>query len=204
MPRKHPRVWLDTQVESLASGVTSIGRAENLSVGGLLVYTRQTFDPRTDVVVRFSLPRGHAVEGRGVVAHANRGVRMGIRFTELKEEDRVAIEEFVQAIQPYTRRGPRLARRLSVVLRWRDLEGNEHDEPAETMILTRYGGSLLSPTIFKPGQDIFLWWPERMRGARARIIFRQLGGAGNLAELGFEFVDAENFWGIDFAADTTW
>ena len=44
IPRKHPRVRLLTQVESQTSGASSLGRTENISQGGLLVHTRETFD----------------------------------------------------------------------------------------------------------------------------------------------------------------
>lgn len=201
MPRKHPRVPLVTQLESRASGATSLGRTENISVGGLLVLCRDIFQAKSEVVVRFNLPSGQHVEAIGVVAHVKPGRQMGIQFLQMKEEDRKALTEFVREIKPYTRRSVRLARRLAVVLRWQDYQGNAHEEAAETALLSRHGGLLLTQTSFKPGTDAFLWWPEQERGARVRIIYRRLGGATNLAEVGFEFVGVDNFWGIEFPRD---
>ncbi len=95
IPRKHPRVRLLTQVESQTSGASSLGRTENISQGGLLVYTRETFDASTKVIVRFNLSPGHLIEAPGVVMHSLPQVSMGIKFLQLKDDDRKAIEEFV-------------------------------------------------------------------------------------------------------------
>lgn len=96
IPRKHPRVRLVTQVESRASRAVSLGRTDNISVGGALVLSRDTFDRETAVIIRFTLPGGRPVEAQGRVAHAVRGVNMGIQFTQLNEADEKAIKEFVQ------------------------------------------------------------------------------------------------------------
>jgi 6-pyruvoyl-tetrahydropterin synthase len=201
-PRKHPRVSLVTEVESRATGVKHVGRSGNISVGGVLILGRDTFDPNTEVVVRFRLPTGYPIETGGVVAHRKTGAQMGIKFLRLDEHNRQAIREFVQEVKPYSRRGHRVARRLRLMLRWRDLQGNSHEEQAETLSLSRYGGLLVTKVRLKAGENVFLWWPERQRGAHARIVFRRLGAQGNLAELGFEFLNVENFWGIDFPTDT--
>lgn len=204
MPRKHPRVSLAAQVESRASRAVAVGRTENISVGGALILSADTFAPGAEVLVRFRLPSGHPIEAPGRVAHARPGVRMGIEFIHLTEEDRKAIADYVQQVQPYTRRSSRIAKQLAVVLRWRDRDGNPREELAETVMLSRHGGLLLSPTSFKPGEDLFLWWPQAEKGAGIRIVFRQLGSAENLAQLGFEFVGVENFWGIDFPSEVAW
>ena len=96
IPRKHPRVRLLTQVESQTSGASSLGRTKNISQGGLLVYTRETFDASTKVIVRFNLSPGHLIEAPGVVMHSLPQVSMGIKFLQLKDDDRKAIEEFVR------------------------------------------------------------------------------------------------------------
>ena len=91
IPRKHPRVRLVTQVEA-----TSLGRTENVSVGGVLVVTRETFEANTRVVVRFNIPPDRSIEALGVVMHSLPQVSMGIKFLQLKDDDRKAIEEFIR------------------------------------------------------------------------------------------------------------
>ena len=91
IPRRHPRVRLVTQVEG-----TSLGRTENISVGGVLIYSRETFEPKTGVIVRFTLPSSRPIKAQGVVVHSKPGVCMGIQFLQLKDDDLKAIEEFVR------------------------------------------------------------------------------------------------------------
>lgn len=97
--RRSPRVRLMTQVETLGPGASSLGRIQDISVGGLLTVSRDTFEPNSEVTVRFNLPPvppGLSIEAQGVVAHVLPGVKMGIQFLLLKDDDRKAIDEFVQ------------------------------------------------------------------------------------------------------------
>ena len=80
-----------TQVEA-----TSLGRTENVSVGGVSVVTRETFEANTHVIVRFVLPPDWSIEAPGVVMHSLPQVSMGIKFLKLKDDDRKAIEEFIR------------------------------------------------------------------------------------------------------------
>ena len=98
--RKSQRARLITQVESKNTcAVNSLGHSENISHGGLLVATRDTMDPRTEVIVRFHLPsppRATFIETVGEVVRVQPAVSMGIRFLALSFWDRKAIEEFVR------------------------------------------------------------------------------------------------------------
>jgi len=199
-PRKHPRVKLVTQVESRALQHISLGRVENISVGGMLVLTRDTFEAGSEVVVRFNLPGGAHVEAVARVMHTKPGEKMGVQIVDLPDEARRAIAAFVQEVKPYSRRSVRLVRRISLFLRWQDSEGSQREESVETRLWSRYGGTLLAETPLKPGTDIVLVWPDG-KEARARIVYRRLGGEEGLAELGFEFLEAGNFWGIEFPPD---
>jgi hypothetical protein len=200
--RRHPRVLLagDVQVESDA-GVTIVGQIANISVGGLQVLSEETLEPNTEVTLRFKLDVGSPLECRGWVVHHQPGSRMNIEFSQLKDEDGQAIAAFVQRAKSYARRSTRLPKRLSIVLRWQDLEGKSHEEPAETLVLSRYGGLLTCRTKFKLRDEFLVWWPERQKGSYARVVFRRLGRLGELVEIGFEFTDAENFWEIRFLRD---
>ena len=88
------------QVESGTVAHFSIGRVQNISEGGLFVKTPDTFDPKTEITVRFNLPpipHECHIGSKGVVIHAKPGVHMGIEFLQMKEEHRKAIAELVQA-----------------------------------------------------------------------------------------------------------
>lgn len=202
-PRRHLRVKLVTQVESHRGGRTGLGRMENISLGGALILSPETFETGSEVVVRFTLPGGRPIEARSKVAREVPGTQMGLRFEELKPEDRKAIAQFVEEVKPYRRRSARLPRRVVVEVGWRDLEGNDHRESAETRLLSLHGGMVLTLTGLKPGTDIVVLRPEQQREARARVVFRALGGPGGRAEVAFEFLEPGNFWDIEFPQDET-
>ncbi len=99
--RRHPRARLVTQVEA-----TTLGRTENISVGGVLVLTRETFQPGTEVTVRFTLPPDQFISATGVIVHTTPAVSMGIHFTGLKDGDRKAIESYVKQTAEENRASP--------------------------------------------------------------------------------------------------
>ena len=98
--RKQRRVSLFTQIESRSSGATSLGRTRNISMNGLLVESRDTFESQTNVIVRFSLASGRTIQAEGVVIHSLLGVHMGIKFIQLKDDDRKIIDDFVRMSPP--------------------------------------------------------------------------------------------------------
>jgi RNase P/RNase MRP subunit p29 len=202
IPRKHPRFPLVARVENMAGGKSMTGRTGDISVGGILVLSRDTLEPKSEVRVRFDLPSGRRVDVQGEVVHSTPGVRMGIKFLALNHDDQEAIAEYAEQVKPYKRRSVRLPRNFAVSLRWQDLDGNWHEQLAETVLITKHGGMIMTPARLKPGADTIVSWPEAGREAEARIVFRQLRGADSLSELGFEFLSSENFWGIEFPTDT--
>ncbi len=103
--------------------------------------------------------------------------------------------------KPYRRRSARIPRRLKVLLRWRDLAGNPKEEPAETLNLSRHGCMVACRSPHRLGEEVSINWPEAKREARARIVWREMGGPDVPVRLGLEFADVEEFWGIEFPAD---
>ena len=196
--RKYPRIALAARVENLAGGKSLTGRTLDLSLGGILVLSRETLEPHSEVRLRFDLPSGHRLDVQGEVVHSTPGVRMGIKFLALNADDQKAIAEYTERVKPYKRRSTRLPRQFKVTLRWRDLQGNWQEEPAETVLVTLHGGMVVTPAKLKPGEDAIVSWAEAGREAEARVVFRELRGPQNLSELGFEFLSNENFWGIEF------
>jgi hypothetical protein len=71
-------------------------------------------------------------------------------------------------------------------------------EMAETIAISRHGGLLSTRAHFSVGDCVRIWWPEGKRGTAARIAHRRASGTAGLIELGFEFLQDLNFWGLDF------
>lgn len=196
--RQHPRLRINTPVE-LRSGIRmALGTSENLSLGGMLVSCPLSFAAQDDLLLRFNVPSGHSIHTRGAIVHQQPNGRMGIRFEALDTVGRTALGGLLESIAGDDRRRPRIARRYHVTIRHCDQEGSE--EMAETILVTPAGGLLVCRARFKVAERIFLWWPERKRGATAQVVFRRLGGVAGMVELGFSFENADNFWGLQSGA----
>jgi hypothetical protein len=202
--RKFPRVPITTSVEIHArntQGTPIIGNIENLSLGGLLATCHEHFDHSTELVMQFQLPNGRAIRAFGRVAYAVQGRKYGIQFTDLDPAGRLELELFTQKMLGYNRRSGRIPYRVHVRLRPSQEPGGE--EPAMTVLASRNGGLLVCRTPYEKGREFYLLWPERETIAKARVVFQQVWQQDQLVELGFEFVDAENFWELDFPTEFT-
>ncbi len=85
-----------------------------------------------------------------------------------------------------------MARKIHVTLR--RMERDAAEELAQTVVLNHSGGRLLCRAPFRIGEQLRLYWPEKNREAAIRITSRQICGPGDLAELGFAFLEQQNFW----------
>jgi PilZ domain len=200
--RKFPRVPFNTSVEihsRRTQGTPIVANVENLSLGGMLASCRQVFDQSTELALLFSLPNGHAVRAFGRVAYVVPGKKYGIQFTDLDDTSRVQLELFTQQMLGYNRRSGRIPYRVHVRLRPSEEVGSE--EPAMTVLASRNGGLLVCRRRYQKGQEFCLLWPERETSAKARVVFEQVWEEDQLVEVGFEFLDAENFWDLDFPTE---
>ena len=197
--RRFPRVPFNASVEMHSrrtQGSPIVANVENLSMGGMLASCHQFFDQSTELALLFSLPNGHAVRAFGRVAYVVPGKKYGIQFTDLDDTSRVQLEMFTQQMLGYNRRSGRIPYRVHVRLRPSEEPGGE--EPAMTVLASRNGGLLVCRGRYEKGREFYLVWPDRDTGAKARVVFEQVWEEDQLVELGFEFVDRQNFWDLDF------
>lgn len=196
-PRAYPRLPLATPVEIHYADKKILGRTENISLGGLLAQCTKTPPSSAELTVLFNLPNGTTIVTPGIVRHVH-GRKIGVQFSSLPPNGREALEGFTKRMEGYTRRGERMAKRLHVTLR-RTLHGGENkEEMAETVLLSRNGGLLICRAHFEVEDRLQLYWPDKKRSAEIIIIFRRPCGTENLTELGFEFLEVSDFWGTDF------
>jgi DNA-binding response OmpR family regulator len=73
------------------------GAIDNLSVGGMLLRTRNRIPLEAPIGFRFWLADGTQVQGRGRVAREARGVGYGVEFTELADDQRDAINQYLRS-----------------------------------------------------------------------------------------------------------
>ncbi|HWC17648.1 MAG TPA: PilZ domain-containing protein [Terriglobales bacterium] len=195
--REYPRVRLILPVVVKVGDLTLIGETQNVSLGGLLMKVPYPFTPGLELSLLFNLPTGLTVSTRALVVHTPSKKSCGVRFTGLEGPCRAGLALFVEKLIEYVRRGVRVSKRMHVTLRPTQV-GKRVEEMAETVVLSKHGGLLVTRARFNVGGIVYLWWPEGKRGAYVRVVHRREEGAGGLAELGFEFTQAANFWGLNF------
>jgi hypothetical protein len=100
--RKFKRVPLGASVECRAGFAVYHGKAENISVSGLLVRSEKQSAPDETLQLKFMLPGptpndSVIVQAEARVAHLVPGVFMGLEFTDIPPTTRAAIEQYVEA-----------------------------------------------------------------------------------------------------------
>ena len=81
------------------------GKAENISISGLLVRSEKQSAADTTLNVKFLIPGANPsdsviVQAEARVAHLVPGVFMGLEFTQIPDSTRMAIEWYVNTIPP--------------------------------------------------------------------------------------------------------
>jgi uncharacterized protein (TIGR02266 family) len=95
--RQFKRVPLNVAVEATAGGRTLRFESRNISVGGLLLRGDETLHENDTFQMKFRLPgRNEMIAATGVVQHVSPEAFMGVRFSELSEDVRRAIESYVK------------------------------------------------------------------------------------------------------------
>src|SRR5579859_1468128 len=199
--RKSGRLDLATPVEIREGASRTMGLTKNVSIGGLLLECCLDFQSGSRLDVLFNLPTGLSVRARCSVVHLQPEARVGLRFLGLEAACHEMLEEFIREMTLHMRQWQHKAivKRLYIVVMGCK-SGAAQEELAETILLSRHGGVLVCRARFKAGQKIFLWSPDRRQGAYARIVSHRLRDTSGLVELGFEFQDTHDLWGIDLLA----
>jgi hypothetical protein len=151
--RRHPRVDLFRDISCEAGEVTVVSQVADLSVGGMFVdLYRAPFETGSPVRVRFSLrPDEPPLDVAAVVGYVQPGIGMGIRFTDLPEEDRARIAAFTEEASrrksaggPPLRKSARVAVELPVRVRGARPDGDAFEEDASLITLSKHGACLVS------------------------------------------------------------
>jgi len=94
--RQYRRAKLVTEVKCEPLNRDELLVTRDISAGGLFVTTRSPMPLNAEVTVSFRLaPQAPAINCRGQVVNSVAGLGMGIRFEDLNEDSRAAIQKFV-------------------------------------------------------------------------------------------------------------
>jgi hypothetical protein len=97
----------------------------------------------------------------------------------------------------YLRRSPRKAASIAVRV-WCDKLGNTWEEETQTLLLSRHGASLQCGHSTKTGEAVQLARLDTGQAVQARVAWQLPEESHAVRRIGLEFVDCENFWGLDW------
>ena len=98
----------------------------------------------------------------------------------------------------FLRRSPRKAAAIPVRVSCEKL-GGAWAEDSKTVLLSRYGASVQCSHKAKPGESLQIVRFDTGQKALARVAWQRSLENENV-RIGVEFVDGDNFWGLDWAA----
>lgn len=163
--RRDKRVPLVQEVECEGEFGTLRKPLADISAGGMFI---QVFNPLplgTVMKVKFSLPNfAEAMMATTKVVYAQEKMGMGVRFLDLKPEDKKKVQQFVDwlsnkksfAGEDFVRRSSRVNVSIPVKLRTTGKNGTNSEEQATIITLSKYGACVLANVNSEVGNIVFI------------------------------------------------
>ena len=96
--RRQKRVSLDILLHCQSAETLIEGKAENISISGILVRTAKTLPQGEEIDLFFTVPgMTQGIQAQGRVAHVVPGAFMGLEFVNLSPESTQQIEQYIAA-----------------------------------------------------------------------------------------------------------
>ncbi len=192
--RRHRRVDLFQEVVCQCAEVEARSRVADVSVGGMFVdLPSPPFARGTRVSARFALRDD---EPRMVVDadvhYVQDGIGMGIRFVDLRDEDRDWIAAFVEesarrkrAGGPPLRKSARVFVEVPVRVRGAHTDGPPFDEQTSIITLSKHGACLRAKTSLEVGMKLLL---ETARGLlfKSNVVWVGTGATNSAGQVGIQ------------------
>jgi PilZ domain len=100
------------------------------------------------------------------------------------------------------RRSARMVLRVPLFINSSDTNGETEWEPVETVMVSLHGGMLRAKQNFQVGDTLDIRVRDKERSARARVVWATSEVTANgVVELGFEIMDQDGFWEVNFPPD---
>jgi PilZ domain len=110
-------------------------------------------------------------------------------------------EELAAGTQSSRRRSARIVLRIPLLINSVDSNGETEWEHVETVMVSLHGGMLRARQNFQVGDTLDIRVRNKDRSARARVVWASSEITPSGIELGFEILDQDTFWDINFPAD---
>jgi PilZ domain len=100
------------------------------------------------------------------------------------------------------RRSARMVLRVPLYINASEGNGETQWEPVETVMVSLHGGMLRAKQNFQVGDTLDIRVRDKDRSARARVVWATSEVTANgVVELGFEILDQDGFWEVNFPPD---
>jgi hypothetical protein len=99
------------------------------------------------------------------------------------------------------RRSVRIVLRIPLVVSTAGQSADAQWEPVETVTVSKHGALIRTQNTFRVGDTLDILWRQKDRTARARVAWVSSHQTRDGIELGFEILDQEEFWDINFPPD---
>jgi hypothetical protein len=121
--------------------------------------------------------------------------------TDLDNLERAKLIDIIRSANDLGRHLRRSTRKtVSIAVRLCcDRIGGAWEEETETVLLSRYGGSVQCSHPVKSGDILQVIRSDTGQKVQARVTWQRPSG-DERTRIGFEFADCDNFWGLDWAA----
>ena len=200
--RSSTRVRFATEVRIESRGRLLEGQSVNISLGGMLVKCKDhPFRALENVLLTFEIEPRFFAELPARVVHARKGEYFGVHWLDLPVEYAHIIRRRTIVPAVAARRSERVAQRFFLELNWNDGQFGR-TEPAETVLISKYGCLLLTRSDIPKGHPVSIHWREKSLTAHARVAYTEPTITGDLNKVALEFESANDLWGGDFPFDT--
>lgn len=111
------------------------------------------------------------------------------------------MNEPAKAKETKKRRSSRMVLRIPLLIQSLGPAMRSEWEPVETVIVSLHGGMLRARNHLREGDVLDIRVRDKERSARARVVWTSAESTENGIELGFEILDQEGFWEVNFPTD---
>lgn len=99
------------------------------------------------------------------------------------------------------RRSLRIVMRIPLLISSADASAPSEWEPVETVVISLHGGMIRTRQKFVAGTKLDIRMRNRDRSARGRVVWTSSDSNGKGYDVGFEILDQNGFWEINFPPD---
>ena len=112
------------------------------------------------------------------------------------------MEEMKTQEPPSRRRSSRIVLRVPLLVNTTEESGSKEWELVKTVVVSAHGAMIRSLQGFEVGTTLDIRMQNKERSARAKVVWASSKMTPEGLELGFEILDQEGFWDINFPPDT--